>query len=220
MEILTNEILTLAGTAVSIGFIHTILGPDHYVPFVAMAKAREWNLAKTALVTSVCGLGHVLGSIVLGLIGAYLGILVLKIEWIESWRGDLAAWLLITFGFFYLLWGVHHALNKWTHGHLSHHAKSKTDQLTPWVLFVIFLLGPCEPLIPLLMYPAAKFNMFAVFIVALAFGVTTILTMLASVIISYLGLRELKLSFLERFTHVIAGLSILLCGGAIKFLGL
>ena len=34
--------------------------------------------------------------------------------------------------------------------------------MTPWVLFTIFLFGPCEPLIPLLMYPAAKGNMWGV----------------------------------------------------------
>lgn len=219
---MNQEILTLAGTAVSIGFIHTILGPDHYVPFIAMAKAKGWNLSKTAFITSLCGLGHVLGSVVLGLVGAYLGILVFKLEWIESIRGDLAAWLLITFGFIYLVWGIHHALNKWSHDHLSHSHHPESDQkiLTPWILFIIFVLGPCEPLIPILMYPAAKHNMMAVLFVAVAFGVTTILTMLASVVISYLGIRKLNFPFIQRFTHALAGLSILLCGSAIKFLGL
>jgi len=27
-----------------------------------------------------------------------------------------------------------------------------------WALFLIFVFGPCEPLIPLIMYPAAKLN--------------------------------------------------------------
>ena len=29
-------------------------------------------------------------------------------------------------------------------------------KVTPWVMFIIFLLGPCEPMIPLMYFPAAK----------------------------------------------------------------
>ncbi len=30
----------LAGTALTIGTLHTLAGPDHYLPFVAMSKTR------------------------------------------------------------------------------------------------------------------------------------------------------------------------------------
>jgi hypothetical protein len=39
------------------------------------------------------------------------------------------------------------------HAHV--HEAERTRSLTPWVLFTIFVFGPCEPLIPILMYPAA-----------------------------------------------------------------
>ncbi len=45
------------------------------------------------------------------------------------------------------------------HTHDGEHAhvhESESSSITPWVLFVIFVLGPCEPLIPLLMFPAAS----------------------------------------------------------------
>ena len=41
----------LLGTAAVIGLFHTLLGPDHYLPFIAMTKARRWSTARTALVT-------------------------------------------------------------------------------------------------------------------------------------------------------------------------
>ena len=44
---MTNEILILAGSAAALGFVHTILGPDHYLPFIVMAKARQWKMYKT-----------------------------------------------------------------------------------------------------------------------------------------------------------------------------
>ena len=92
--------------------------------------------------------------------------------------------------------------------------------MTPWVLFTIFVLGPCEPLIPLIMYPAAKLSMVSVAVVAVVFGVTTISTMLASVMVAHYGLSRLSVPQAERYVHALAGLTILLCGGAIKFLGL
>ena len=70
----------LLGTAIWIGFIHTLFGPDHYVPFVAMARAGDWSCRKTLGVTLLCGLGHVAGSVALGLIGIAIGALVFNLE--------------------------------------------------------------------------------------------------------------------------------------------
>ena len=221
---MSNEVIVLAGTAAGIGFIHTILGPDHYVPFIVMSKARGWSGRKTAIVTSLCGLAHVLSSILLGAVGLFLGIVVFKLESIESFRGDLAGWLLIAFGLVYLVWGIRYATRDGAQGHRHEHSHgpgTRADQnLTPWVLFTIFVLGPCEPLIPLIMYPAAKQSMVAVAAVALLFGATTIATMLASVMASYYGLSRLTLPKAERYLHALAGFTILLCGCAIMFLGL
>ena len=236
---MSNELLILTGTAAIIGFIHTVLGPDHYLPFIVLSKARQWNTVKTLVITLSCGLGHVLSSIALGFIGVILGVAAFKLETFESFRGDLAAWLLIAFGFAYLVWGIHRAIRKQshahfhvhgngkthlhTHDHLGEHAHphdSKIGSLTPWVLFTIFVLGPCEPLIPLVMYPAAKNNIHGAVIVASVFGFTTIATMLAIVMVSSHGLSRLPLRTLEKYAHAAAGLAILLCGGAIKFLGL
>ncbi|MCK7539173.1 MAG: hypothetical protein MZV63_53745 [Marinilabiliales bacterium] len=36
--------ILLAGTAVTIGFIHTLIGPDHYLPFIVMGEARKWSI--------------------------------------------------------------------------------------------------------------------------------------------------------------------------------
>ncbi|MHC4807099.1 MAG: sulfite exporter TauE/SafE family protein, partial [Planctomycetota bacterium] len=89
------ELSALIITAASIGFFHTILGPDHYLPFIMMSWARKWSGMKTTLVTLLCGLGHIGSSVVMGLIGVSLGLAVNKLEIVESFRGNLAAWLLI-----------------------------------------------------------------------------------------------------------------------------
>jgi ABC-type nickel/cobalt efflux system permease component RcnA len=236
-----NGILVLAGTAATIGFVHTLLGPDHYLPFIVIARARQWPLPKTLFISLLCGLGHVLSSVVIGFVGIALGLAVFRIEGIESFRGSLAAWLLIGFGLAYFVWGLRKAIQNKPHKHLHLHAddvehehththrqgahahihddKAKST-LTPWILFTIFVFGPCEPLIPLLMYPAAEHNIAGVVLVTLAFGVVTITTMLAIIAAASLGVRFIRLGFLEKYVHAIAGAMIFVSGISVQFLGL
>ena len=89
---------TLLGAAVVIGLGHTILGPDHYVPFIAMARARSWSLARTLVITVLCGIGHVGSSVVIGALGIAVGWAVGSMEAFEGVRGGLAGWLLLGFG--------------------------------------------------------------------------------------------------------------------------
>ncbi len=237
---MTKELSILLTAAASIGFIHTVLGPDHYVPFIMIARARKWSLIKTGWVTFLCGLGHIGSSVLLGLVGIAFGVALNKLKFLESLRGEIAAWLFIAFGLVYFIWGVRRAIRNrphqhWhTHGnegshlhshthtdeHLHVHEKGGSPNITPWVLFTIFVFGPCEPLIPLLMYPAAKSSFFGLALVTGIFGGVTILTMLAVVLVASLGVNLLPIGRLERYTHAIAGATILLCGVAIKFLGL
>ncbi|MGB7294851.1 MAG: sulfite exporter TauE/SafE family protein [Candidatus Aminicenantales bacterium] len=235
-----QEIWVLAGTAATLGFVHTVIGPDHYLPFIVISRARRWPLPKTMLISFFCGLGHVLSSVVLGFAGIALGIAVGKLEGVESARGSLAAWLLITFGFAYFVWGVWRALKKRPHAHAHSHSETgehahahvhqsdhyhlhggrEKASLTPWILFTIFVFGPCEPLIPLVMYPAAKHNTLGVVFVATAFGLTTIATMLALIALSSWGLSFVSLGKLERYTHALAGAMIFISGLSVQFLGI
>ena len=100
---MNDSIAILSVTAISIGFIHTVLGPDHYLPFIVLSKAKNWTLKKTMLITFLCGVGHVLSSVVLGLIGIIVGVSVTKLVAIESFRGNIAAWLFIAFGLVYMI---------------------------------------------------------------------------------------------------------------------
>jgi len=247
-----REIWVLAGTAASLGLIHTVIGPDHYLPFIVISRARNWTLRKTLFVSFLAGLGHILSSVVLGFVGIALGIAVARLEGVESARGEIAAWLLIGFGLAYFLWGmrrawkgkshmhahlhgregvhehphspehgVHehvHSHEKAEHAHL--HGEGKKANITPWVLFTIFVFGPCEPLIPLVMYPAARHSAAGVALVAAAFGLVTIATMLVIITAASWGARFVRLGKLERYSHALAGLMIFVSGLAVQFLGL
>jgi len=246
---LQSDILALSLTALVIGTTHTVLGPDHYLPFIMMARAGGWSIRRTGLITLLCGVGHVVSSIVLGILGILTGILVSRLESIESWRGELAALLLLVFGLVYMFWGLARARSRSRHAHVhvhdgsvvhahghhhpsehepaqSHlghehtHGPSGVKTMTPWVLFLIFAFGPCEPLIPLLMYPAAESNLAGVLMVTGVFGAATIGTMLVIVLGIYSGLKNLNLGVLDRYSHFFAGLAVAACGAAILFLGL
>jgi len=234
-----NEAQILLLTAASIAFVHTILGPDHYLVFTAMGKARHWSLLKTLRITFVCGTGHVLSSVVIGGLGLLLGTQLVSLTAIEGARGSLAGWALLAFGLMYLAWGLRRAgrghrhthvhihddvVHDHEHDHHSDHSHVHDEQskgsITPWAMFIIFILGPCEALIPLFMYPAAQQSGGLVIAVALVFGFVTLLTMMAAVIVTTVGLEKLRLPSLGRWEHAVAGASVAVCGAAITFISL
>lgn len=238
-----NEQLTvITMAAAAIGFVHTILGPDHYIPFVMLGRANGWGTWKLGLITASCGIGHVLSSIVLGAIGIAMGIAVSALEIIEGTRGELASYLLIAFGLVYGIWGLRKGLSEKSHNHSHvhldgtdhlhnhdhiaqehrhlHSDRGSNRNLTVWSLFIVFVLGPCEPLIPLLMFPAAEHSVLGIVIVALVFGLVTTTTMTALTLLISSGFKMISTAWLERYVHAFAGFVIAFSGAAVAFLGL
>ena len=236
---MNDSIALLSVTAISIGFVHTLLGPDHYLPFIVLSEAKKWTLRKTMFITFICGLGHVLSSVILGLAGIAVGISLNKLVATESFRGNIAAWLFIAFGLVYMVISIRNLIRKRKHSHShyhmggekhSHEHNHKTEhahihdydiiKTTPWILFLIFVFGPCEPLIPILMYPAAQSNIAGAVFVSLLFSIITISTMMSIVLVFKLGLSRVNLKPVEKYSHLIAGTLIFFSGVAIQFLGL
>ncbi len=234
-----NTLELLLATAVTIGFLHTLIGVDHTLPFVVLARAQKWSLQKLLVVTNLCGVGHVLSSLLLGWVGISLGTAIEQLELIETRRGQLAAWLLIGFGIAYAVCSVyrrprrvspgHHRLGHLVAAHLDlgeRKSPSSPSQglpkstLTVWTLFIIFVFGPCEPLIPLLMAPAFEHHWLSVIGVALAFGFVTLSTMSILVTLGYYGLKVSPFLFLERHMHTACGVTIAATGCAIRVLGI
>ena len=216
-----QSVFALALTAITLGTFHTLLGPDHYLPFVALAKPGKWSLRKTLLITALCGIGHVGSSVVIGVVGVAAGLALASVEGVEGTRGSFATWALIGFGLAYGVWGLWHALRGHVHththvhadgtvhghdhGHEQAHVHPHGQGRTIWILFIVFVLGPCEPLIPLLMYPAATHDWFALALVTTVFGVATLAMMMLMTTLGWYGVRALRLGTLERFAHALAG---------------
>lgn len=212
MEQLTSLSVVLASTA-SIAFIHA-LAPDHWVPFVGIGRAQGWSPWKMTWVTVLSGLGHVSSSILIGVVGLALGFGLSGLETFESQRGEVAGLLLVGFGIAYALWGIRYAR---AHSHV--HIDEK-KAVTIWMLMVLFALGPCEPLIPL-MFVSAAHGWDAVLLVSGLFGLITIVMMVGQALLAYRGIDLLSMLRVDhRHGHTIAGGVIAATGLMVMFLGI
>jgi hypothetical protein len=244
----------LLWTAITLGFVHTLLGPDHYVPFIVIGRARRWGLGRVSLLTLACGIGHVLSSVVIGLIGLAAGAALSRVQGWEATRGAWAGWALLLFGVGYLGWGIWRALRSGDHGHYHVHPDGAVHRhphdhaaapvhppvhehphaaatptapeavpwraLTPWLLFLIFVLGPCEPLVPLFFASAVAGSWGQVALVVAGYGLATLAAMHLLVAAFWFGLRSLRLGPVERWSHAVAGGVVAMSGVAMVFLGL
>ena len=221
----------LLWAAASLAIVHTLIGIDHSLPLAALGRARGWALGRTLLVTGVCGTGHVASSIVIGAAGVGLGAATDSLLRIESARGELAAALLLGFGLAYTVWAL------WPPRHRRGSVNTPTPAadtepdagrggtpgLTAWALFVVFVLGPCEPLIVLMVVPGLAGDWLAAAAVAAVFGLLTVGVMLAAVAAAWYGLGRLRRPGLhpgDRLAHAAAGLVVMASGAAVLWLGL
>ncbi len=130
----------------------------------------------------------------------------------QAQRGLIASSALIALGAMYLVAALRARARKWVAGSVP--------------LFAIFLIGPCEPLIPLMFTGPLGGPMSAV-IIALIYAVATIATMLAAVFmalrLSHYALRygPAKLAHVQ-VGHVygFAGFTMIGCGAALMGLGI
>lgn len=235
--ILEPDTLTLSAclAAAGVGAIHTVLGPDHYLPFVMLSRARRWGPARTVVVTAACGVAHVASSLLLGGVGLLLGLGVGQLERFEGARGGLAAWALTAFGLAYAIWGIRQAVRRrhdiepHSHGGTMHvhrhgsrqhgHGHGVSHSATFWTLFAVFVLGPCEPLIPLFILPASKGSWSLAFAIATVFGLVTVGSMVGLTLLGLSGYARVPARPLERWAHVLAGSVIAASGLAIIVLG-
>ncbi len=235
---MSDPYLILLTTAATLGIVHTAIGVDHVVPFVVLAHARKWTLTQTLSMTALCGVGHVLSSVLIASFGLALGVATSRLEWIEATRGSWAAGLLIGFGLAYAAVAFWKSRNRKLGGDMASHDQHdhgvRVDtllgsrgrdhfRLAP-ALFIIFVLGPCEALLPLLTASGMTLGLWQSVWVGGLFCGATLLTMLTLVGVGYWGLSVASLKrrwgFLHAHENTLAGLSMALSGLAIQVLGI
>ena len=232
---MSSEIFYLVLTAITISCLHTATGPDHYLPFIALSKSNNWTVNRTIFITLICGIGHVGSSVVLGLGGIALGWSLSKITWLENIRGGIAAWVMFILGIIYIIYAFIQLKTNKLHKHFDvcddgnmyvyEHQDGtvvppqEKRKVTPWVMFIVFVLGPCEPLIPLLSFPAANQSIYGITLLVSVFTLFTLVTMVTMVLLGYHGISFFKSLKMEKYIHVLSGSVIMLCGAGMLFMG-
>jgi len=208
----------LAGTAAAVGALHSI-APDHWVPFMAVGRARSWSAGRTAQVTLVCGFAHVTVSVILGLLALRLGQEVL--EAFGTRLESVAGILLVGFGLAYGLWGLRRAAAGRLHGHSHPHFDHVHDpsRATVTGLVLLFSVDPCVRLIPIILAAAPLGWSRLVALIAI-YEVATLGTMVAIVMAARTGaFRGLRAPWLDRYGDALAGGLIVATGLGVAALG-
>lgn len=229
------EITTLILSAVTISCLHTATGPDHYLPFIVLSRSRKWTMSKTMMWTVICGFGHIFSSVIIGLISVALGWQLSKLTFFQDIRGNVSGWCLLFFGVAYLLWGLRQAYLNRAHKHFDvyetgdiyvyNHKHGEVvypqdrTKVTPWILFAIFVMGPSEPLVPLLFYSGTQHSTFQIAILISVFAVITVMTMVAMVLMGTYGYSFFKTEKMERYVPAIGGAVVTMCGIGMVFFG-
>lgn len=118
--------------ALLIAVLHS-LAPDHYLPYVAIGKARGWAMKNVLLFSFVAGLIHVSSSVGVG----YALILGINLLGFAKALEEISAPLLIFVGFAYAAVSV-------VRPHRHVHSSSVA-------ILLAVSLSPCLPLIPLML---------------------------------------------------------------------
>ena len=184
--------------------------------------------------TFLCGIAHVSSSVILGFVGIFLGWTLTKVFNIEEIRGGIASWFLLFFGVAYVAYALYNLSKNKTHKHFDateegeiyvfehKHGQSvssnKRYKVTPWVMFFIFALGPSEPLIPLIIYPAINYTLAEVGFLIFLYTSVTVLTMMTMVALGYFGSRFVNYKGFEKYIELFSGISIVICGFGMVFL--
>lgn len=213
---MSSPISILLVSTASVAFIHA-LAPDHWMPFAVLGKSLKWSKAKLFGITFIAGIGHMGISIVFSIIAILLGFSLSKVKNIEGYRSDIALWLLIGFGIAYMVWGIKQAREK-KHKAISEEVL-KTKRIAVWTMFIIVILGPCEPFIPLA-FLSYNYGRVGLISVSLIFSIITIMMMLLQSLLAFMGIQFIKNELVERYAHAFAGLVIALTGIFVMFAGI
>ena len=211
-----SSLWVLLVSTASIAFFHA-LAPDHWMPFAAMAKAQKWSHQKLLGITFIAGVGHVGISILVGMIGIVLGFSLSRLKGIEGYRGEIVLWLLIGFGVAYMIWGLKSA-KQHRHSHVDE-KELRAKTMAVWTMFAIIILGPCEPIIPLV-FLGYTYGYAGIVGVSIVFSIITLIMMLSQSFLALKGIQLIKHDIAERYAHAFAGLVIALTGIFVMALGI
>lgn len=111
----------LVVTTLSTAALHTLI-PDHWLPFVLVARSERWGGRRTALLTGLAAALHVGVSLALALAAHYLARGAEEVVGIGESFATLSSLFLVAFGVAYALWFLVKGGHQHSFGMHPHHA--------------------------------------------------------------------------------------------------
>lgn len=225
---MTQAGLALVLTTILTALVHTLI-PDHWLPFVLVSRAEGWSAKRTVMLTAISASMHVCVSIGLGLAIVLAGRgAELAVTGLADRLGSLSGLMLMLFGAAYTAWflfrGGHvHSFGVHPH-HNPHDAEPPAAEVTGlraisgYALTFVVGFNPCILVIPCI-YGAASLGYLTLAAVALAFGLSTIISMVVVTLAGLHGTSRLTSPFLTRYGEAISGTLIALTGLVVLLAG-
>ncbi|MEI6467131.1 MAG: hypothetical protein WCQ89_20565 [Verrucomicrobiota bacterium] len=221
----STVLTTVAVTGFTVAFFHAAI-PTHWLPFVLVARARNWSRTKTLLITVFAGLGHIALTSLLGLAIAWFGF---QLEEKVAWFSWLATGLLLAIAAFYgwRQWtgggichhhppgGHHHADEhcgeEQEHSHWQEELKGSplvSHHAGEWAaisgLFIMLTLSPCEGFLPVYL-SGVQFGWTGFFVLSVILAVGTLAGMLLFTWLALIGFDRFHLKTFERYEAGLLG---------------
>lgn len=213
-------LVTIAVTGFAVAFLHALI-PTHWLPFVLVARARQWSHARTLAVSAGAGLGHIILTSILGLGIAWFGFqLEETFGHVFPW---IAALILFALAAFYGRRqlrgegichhrppGSHHAPSETCgheHGHTHWDEEMSGSRLVEpasgdWAaaggLFVMLTLSPCEAFLPVYL-SGVRFGWQGFVVLSLILAVATLVGMTLITWLTLIGFDRLRVKRFERY---------------------
>ncbi|MFQ6107225.1 MAG: hypothetical protein ACE5QF_06525 [Thermoplasmata archaeon] len=193
------DICALLIGASTISVLHAAL-PNHWLPFVLVGNAQNWEDRKILQIALLAGGGHVLMTALLGVAVALAGTMILSS--FDILLLPVTSGILIVFGLIYMILGFRRE-------HQHHH--DIPDKATALSLFVMLTFSPCEAMIPVF-FAASLYGGSALAALVLIVAVATIGGMLLLIYLTMIGYKRIPSHWFEDNERIVIGALLMLLG--------
>ncbi len=201
---------TLAMTGFGVGFLHAVI-PTHWLPFVAIGRARNWSNRRILAAVALAGGGHILATTALGIGLAWFGFrLNERFDQAFHW---VAGAILVGLGVWLAFRASHGPGCDHYQGNLEKKRAAASDRAAMWGLLLTLTLSPCELFLPIYL-TAAPYGWTGVAWLSAVLAVATLGGMLTLTWVTLHAVQRLQWRPLQHLDSRLTGVLLLLLGVA------
>jgi hypothetical protein len=207
---LAPEALLVAAVG-AVGVLHTMV-PDHWAPITLIARQRGWTRGQTARAALQAGTGHVVSTLVIGVIVWIAGVaFATRFGQLVSTLSSLAliafgGWIAVSSWLELRAHDAHEQVHEHAHPHGHKHEDSSRT-----ALLLILGSSPMVEGIPAF-FAAVRYGAALLVVMAIVFALSTIATYVVLCVASTAGLQRMRFGAFERYGEVLSGAFIALVG--------